>query len=105
MASPAGPCEWCGGPQHWAIIRGDMYVSCKGGCIPLEGLGITPPLDAKELIRPEETPKVELSEGEGVRPLEGGDARTTVKKRESLELAGPGREFLDTLWEGGCDGS
>ncbi len=35
MSAPAGPCEWCGGPQYWTVVRGEMWVTCKGGCLPL----------------------------------------------------------------------
>jgi len=35
MAAPAGPCEWCGGPQWWTVVLGEMWVSCKRGCLPL----------------------------------------------------------------------
>ena len=38
MAAPAGPCEWCGGPQFWTVVRGEVWVSCKGGCSSLPGL-------------------------------------------------------------------
>ncbi len=100
MNSPAGPCEWCGGPQHWTIIAGEMYVSCDGGCLPLGLEGLAPPSDSEELVRPEETPKMEPSEEEGVGPYEGGDARVNGKHGEFLGEVVT-REFLDTLWEGG----
>ena len=35
MTAPAGPCEWCGGPQYWTFIQGEMYVKCQGGCLGL----------------------------------------------------------------------
>ena len=35
MAAPAGPCEWCGGPQWWTIVHDEMWVCCKRGCLPL----------------------------------------------------------------------
>jgi len=35
MSAPAGPCEWCGGPQLWTVIRGELCVSCRRGCLPL----------------------------------------------------------------------
>ncbi len=43
MPAPAGPCEWCGGPQWWTFIRGEMYVACKRGCAPLPLEGLVPP--------------------------------------------------------------
>ena len=42
MAAPGGPCEWCGGPQLWTVIRGEMYVACRNGCLPLPMEGIVP---------------------------------------------------------------
>jgi len=103
VSAPAGPCEWCGGPQTWTLIRGDVYVNCESGCLPLPGLGLEPPPDSEELVRPtEESPKVEHVGGGGVEPLEGGEARTIDKLVERPEF--PTRDFLDTLWEGG-DGS
>jgi len=40
MAAPAGLCEWCGGPQRWTLIRGDIYVVCLLGCLPLWEVGV-----------------------------------------------------------------
>ena len=37
MSAPAGPCEWCGGPQQWTIHDGEMWVRCVGGCLELVG--------------------------------------------------------------------
>ena len=48
MAGPAGPCEWCGGPQHWTFIRDELYVSCDGGCLPLSLEGLVPPPDGDQ---------------------------------------------------------
>jgi len=80
MASPAGPCEWCGGPQVWTIIRGDMYVSCDGGCLPLPFAELVPPPDSMDLRPISEVIRgMELPEEEGVVPLEGSDARTSVE--------------------------
>ncbi len=39
MAAPAGPCEWCGGPQWWTVVHGEMWVICKRGCLELPGVG------------------------------------------------------------------
>ncbi len=96
--SVAGPCEWCGGPQSWTIIRGDMYVSCDGGCQPLPLDGLVPPPDSPELEGGPVMWVKEPIEEEGVVPCEGGDARTTVLKREYPGEPPP--EFLKTLWEG-----
>ena len=76
-----------------------MYVSCDSGCMPLEGLGLTPPPDSEELRRPtEQRPKMEHSEEGSVGPCEGGDAPTGQEERSS-ELQ-PAAHFLETLWEG-----
>ena len=87
--SPAGPCEWCGGSQSWTIIRGDMYVSCDGGCLPLPLPGLVPPPDSPELVAPWGLRHVseflvEPSREEGVVPLEGGAAKVSVE--EDYEL-------------------
>ncbi len=71
--SVAGPCEWCGGPQVWTTIRGDVYVSCLGGCQPLPLEGLVPPPDSKELEHPNEH-RMEPGRKWGVVPQEGGDA-------------------------------
>jgi len=49
MAAPAGPCEWCQGPQQWTIIQGEMYVRCIGGCLPLALDMLVPPPDSEDL--------------------------------------------------------
>ncbi len=46
MSAPAGPCEWCGGPQWWTVVRGEVWVSCKGGCSSLPGLEDLPRPDS-----------------------------------------------------------
>ncbi len=46
MTAPAGPCEWCGGPQWWTIVSGVMYVKCQLGCVslfPEERYNFSPP--------------------------------------------------------------
>jgi len=51
MTAPAGPCEWCGGPQNWTIASGVMYVRCKAGCQSLFGeerVTIPPPSEIPE---------------------------------------------------------
>ena len=51
MAAPAGPCEWCGGPQLWTFVRNEMYVSCRLGCLPLPlGSFVTKPCDRQPSI-------------------------------------------------------
>ena len=75
--SLVGPCEWCGGPQSWTIIGGEVYTSCDGGCLPLPLPGLVPPPDSLELIPPEETPNgTYVGEG-GSRPYEGADRNTS----------------------------
>ena len=78
-----------------------MYVSCDQGCIPLEGLGITPPVDAKELRRPEEKPNMEHSFREGVCPPEGDGVDES--DRSALTYIGvPLEAVLRDLWTGGA---
>jgi len=67
MSAPAGPCEWCGGPQSWTIIAGEMYVRCQGGCsslFPEERIDVLPPdSDLFELDRDYDSSHVELNRG------------------------------------------
>ena len=80
-----------------------MYVSCDGGCLPIVGLDITPPMDAPELISPEEKPKKELSDGEGVCPPEGGSADDLhIRGLTHIGQVGPPPGFLRVLWKGGA---
>ena len=78
-----------------------MYVSCDGGCIPLPLGGLTPPLDAIELIRPEHKPKRERSEAGGVETLEGGDA--DEDSPSLIHVGVPLEAVLRDLWTGGPD--
>ena len=86
MTAPAGPCEWCGGPQNWTIHAGDMYVRCQAGCqsmFPWERVDIPPVseeglLAALDLMEPEG--------GEEVLPLEGGAARVNDRKNTNQGL-------------------
>jgi len=77
MTSPAGPCEWCGGPQNWTFIRGEMYVRCVDGCAGLfpEGPVDSPPNSegAEEFY--EGGALLEHSEEEGSTPGYGDDTR------------------------------
>jgi len=53
MAAPAGPCEWCGGPQEWTVASGVMHVRCVGGCLSLfdeERVDFLPSSDGLERI-------------------------------------------------------
>ncbi len=75
MAAPAGPCEWCGGPQVWTIIAGEVYVACEGGCLPLPLEGLAPPLDSELCAISEFDPDMELFRGGGVAPCEGADSK------------------------------
>jgi len=102
--APAGPCEWCGGPQNWTIHAGEMYVRCIGGCLPLfdEEVVIPPPLILETLLERVAISEMELSEGWGVVPFVGGDA--DEKDRTVLEVSEPGEAWLSTLWEGGSYG-
>ena len=83
MAAPAGPCEWCGGPQNWTIHAGEMYVRCVGGCLPLplEGLVLPPGCELPE--KPASAENGTLPE-EGVVPQGGGDAKTSETEVSDL---------------------
>ncbi len=97
-ATLAGPCEWCGGPQAWTVIRGYVYVSCDLGCLPIPGLGLDPPPDSPELIEPDARVLMGTKGRGGVVPREGGD---TNLSGELAEWPGePPRAFLDLMWEG-----
>ncbi len=67
-AAPAGPCEWCGGPQSWTIASGVMYVRCKAGC---------------QSLFSEERVDLPRNSEEGLRPMKEVDG-TLEKGRVSL---------------------
>ncbi len=99
---PAGPCEWCGGPQVWTIVRGEMYVSCDGGCQPLPLEGLVPTPGCEEVWAPvtdEERERFDTGGGKGT--PEGTGARMSDHNEHDLGAPPPG--FLDSLWEGGWD--
>ncbi len=73
--SVVGPCEWCGGPQVWTVIRGEIYEACKGGCLPLPLEGLVPPTDSEMDARDAGFDGT-LEEGVG-RACEGVDAQTS----------------------------
>ncbi len=75
MAAPAGPCEWCGGPQWWTVVRGDLWVCCKSGCLPLPLEGEILPSSAGSLIDRKE---VDSPGGREYLPREGSEARARV---------------------------
>ena len=99
--SPGGRCEWCGGPQRWTIIAGEMYTACTMGCAPIPGLGFDPPPDSELACDVGEGRwQMELSKGGGVLPPEGGDADET--ERSVLTHIGvPLSAVLLNLWTGG----
>jgi len=104
MAAPAGPCEWCGGPQQWTVVAGEMYVRCVAGCQSLFPEG-----PATHLLDSERFPLrvlgglLEPSGKEVGKPLEGGAAGEYRDTDE--EVIEPPVGWLSTLWEGGWDGS
>ena len=85
--SLCGPCEWCGGPQSWTVIAGEVYTSCDGGCLPLPLEGLVPPPDSPELEKPVAWVGEPMEpEGEGgVVPPEGSEAKTS-DTQEPYEL-------------------
>ncbi len=88
--APAGPCEWCGGPQSWTIVCGEMFVKCKGGCTSLfanERYNFPPISEGSERL------EREFHEGngadgtlreEGGVPCEGDAARMNGKEEDEL---------------------
>ena len=79
MSAPAGPCEWCGGPQWWTIVRDEMYVKCQAGCLPLpfEGEVLASPISDPESIGPIVKRVMEQAEAERVYPV-GAALQTRV---------------------------
>ena len=103
MAAPAGPCEWCGGPQSWTIISDAMYVRCVGGCQGLFGEAApTHLLDSEGYPKPPQGSGVEHEGKEAGRALVGGAAEEMDRSQE--EVTEPPVGWLSTLWEGGWDG-
>ena len=92
-----GTCDRCGSPQVWTFHAGDVWVACPKLCLDdqVDMFGRNPPLMA---LCSEAEGVAELSEREGVVPLEGGAARTSVAKNEGPGDLPPG--FLRNLWEG-----
>ncbi len=101
MTAPAGPCEWCGGPQSWTFRAGEMWVSCDDGCqeLDLEGASQPPPNSEEGLLQ-------ERARGEGGTfrmeegvPLLGGDPadHSTPVIMSNIE---PPSWWLDSLWCG-----
>ncbi len=77
MTAPAGPCEWCGGPQWWTFVRGVMYVRCQGGCqslFPEERVGFSRPVGDDPLGLLSRVIVEPYRDG-GVVPFVGGDAK------------------------------
>jgi len=86
MAAPADPCEWCGGPQFWTIIHGEMYVLCQQGCLGFDFEASVNPLPCSE--DPGIPADVKLPFGtnkrEGGVPLEGGAAKVSDSEHSDL---------------------
>ena len=80
MGAPAGPCEWCGGPQWWTVVLGAMYVCCKAGCLPLPLEGEVLPGTAGSTIEHE---GVDLREARQYLTREGREAEA-----EAIALSG-----------------
>jgi len=87
MTAPAGPCEWCGGPQWWTIASGVMYVKCQAGCLslfPEDRVNFTPPDGDLEHVS-DIIPRVMGTSGgvEGL-PRKGDAARTNSSELDDL---------------------
>ena len=86
MTAPAGPCEWCGGPQYWTVHAGEIYVKCKGGCVSLfpgERYNFTPPNSEESLVNLEGLGVGTILRMGGV-PRKGGAASTGEKEGNDL---------------------
>ncbi len=70
----------------WTFIRGEMYVSCVDGCVPLPLEGLVPPLsDGEDPDGHYEGGALDgTSEETGGVPCEGGDASMNGKKDHEL---------------------
>ncbi len=92
--------------RDWRIQTGDpegltMWFDLSFE-VPL--LGILPPEQRDDDAGSAEFQmRMELTEVQGVGPLEGGAARVSDEGLECPE--GPPQDFLDSLWEGDIDGS
>ncbi len=98
-SSAGGPCEWCGGPQWWSIVRGEMWVACQAEC---RG-------DPQYDLLPQPTPSIAIgtefdsehwnpTTGEGVEGTpEGGAANGSVIQHIGVPL----EAVLHNLWSGG----
>ena len=96
--SVAGPCEWCGGPQVWTVIRGEVYTSCDNGCLPLPMEGLVPPPACEDgAVRMKDAMELSYQE-EGKGTPEGRESNTSVTEVKGPE--DPPQAFLDSLWEG-----
>ncbi len=83
MSAPAGPCEWCGGPQEWTIIRDEMYVRCLLGCLPLDLEGLVPlPSAARSSLCTISEVFGPFAREEGKETPEGGDAAVSGQDSE-----------------------
>jgi len=100
MTAPAGPCEWCGGPQWWTIVRGEMFVKCQGGCVSLwetERYNVPPP-DGEVVIRLHAEANGTFPK-EGVVTLEGSGPGWTVRTMKKMWLLLVGRSLPRFLKE------
>ena len=86
MAPPAGPCEWCGGPQIWTVHADEMYVKCKSGCVslfPEERYNFPHPNSEESLMNLEGAGEGTILRMGGV-PRKGGAASTGEKEDYDL---------------------
>ncbi len=74
MNAPAGPCEWCGGPQWWTFdTQGVMFVKCKHGCLSLFYEDLDFPSPDSEGPEERVNPKKEPWAGGGVKSFVGSE--------------------------------
>ncbi len=68
----------------WTVIRGEMFVACELGCLPLPLEGLAPYPDGEKPCSAVRDP---LGTGEGVGgtgTCEGGDAAVSVPRKDEL---------------------
>ena len=87
MTAPAGPCEWCGGPQQWTIASGVMYVRCRAGCSSLfadERVNFPPPSEWLEVAADLKADEDGTSAGGKGVPRKGSEANGSALETDEL---------------------
>ena len=93
-----GPCEWCGGPQHWTLFEEEVYASCDSGCLPIPGVDVGAPPGIYEKPDALET-EMEHPEESRVSTPESGAADRDIRS-VLVHVGVPLEAVLRNLWEG-----